>query len=435
MTGRIAIRREDKNRWERRAPFIPEHVKELTTKQGLELVVQPSELRVFKDEEYRRHGAIIQEDLTDCPIIFGIKEIPKHLLQADKTYIFFSHTIKGQSYNMPMLHRLLDLGCTLIDYEPVVDQSGRRLIFFGRFAGIAGMIDTLWTLGARLAGEGIVTPFQRIKQAYQYPSLRVAKEEISQVGAEIRRHGLPAKLPPLICGFTGYGNVSKGAQEIYELLGVEKIAPDDLRSAYETAGNGKTLYQVEFKEEDTVEPRASGTAFVLQDYFANPQHYRSKFEQYVPYLTMLINGIYWTARHPRLLTKDFLAALFSKQPHPPLKVIGDISCDIDGSIEATVKATEPDNPVFVYNPLTRTATDGLTGEGVAIMAVDNLPCELPAEASEFFSAALLPFAPAIAHADYTTEFEQCALPAAVKNAVIAYRGKLTPQYSYIATLW
>ena len=163
--ARIGIRREDKNEWERRAPLTPDHVAELVEQRELGISVEPASLRVFPAKDYRAAGARIDETLTDCRVVLGIKEIAIERLEAHKTYLYFSHTTKGQQYNMPMLSRLLELGCTLIDYERVLDERGRRLIFFGRYAGLAGMIDTLWALGRRLTVEGYDSPFARDRKS------------------------------------------------------------------------------------------------------------------------------------------------------------------------------------------------------------------------------------------------------------------------------
>jgi alpha-aminoadipic semialdehyde synthase len=155
MDNIIGIRREDKNKWERRVPLTPAHVAQLIRDYTLRILIQPSTIRVFSDEEYTAAGAAVQEDLSPAGIVLAVKEIPVELLQPGKTYLFFSHTIKGQSYNMPLLRRLLELNCQLIDYERVVNEQNRRLIFFGEHAGMAGMIDTLSALGQRLAWEGL----------------------------------------------------------------------------------------------------------------------------------------------------------------------------------------------------------------------------------------------------------------------------------------
>jgi len=434
MRHNIGIRREDKNKWERRVPLIPEHVKELIKSHAIDVTLQPSSIRIFSDQEYLKIGAEIQEDLSDCPIIFAVKEIPLDFFQPGKTYVFFSHTIKGQKKNIPMLRKMIQLGCNLIDYEKVADEKGRRLIFFGRHAGLAGMIDTLWALGKRLTWEDTHNPFSEIKNAYKYKSLAEAKESIFRVGERIIKDGLPESLTPLIFGVAGYGNVSTGAQEILDLLPFQQISPEEIFSLVKQSDfSGNHVYKVVFKEGHMVEPvsLSSGNNFDLQDYYNHPQKYRSRFESYIPHLTVLVNCIYWDKRYPRLVTKEFLRKLYTEEEYPRLRVIGDISCDIEGSIECTVKTTEPDNPVYVYNPLKEQVTDGYRGKGVVILAVDNLPCEISREASLDFSQVLKPFVPQIVKADFSVNFDQCALPASIKNAVIVYDGKLTPDYMHL----
>lgn len=432
MKYQIGIRCEDKNKWERRVPLIPEHVKELIESHAIDVTLQPSSIRIFPDNEFIQAGAKIQEDLSGCPIIFAVKEIPSDFFQPGKTYVFFSHTIKGQKKNMPMLNRMMKLGCNLIDYEKVIDEGGRRLIFFGRHAGLAGMIDTLWALGKRLTWEGIPNPFTEIKNAYKYNSLAEAKESISQAGEKIKTDGLPEPLTPLIFGITGYGHVSTGAQEILDLLPVENISPQQIFSLVKQSNSSRNhIYKVVFKEEHMVEPISPKYNFDLQDYYDHPEKYRSRFEIYVPHLTILVNCIYWDERYPRLVTKKFLKKFFDEEKNPRLRVIGDISCDIEGSIECNIKITEPDNPVYVYNPLEEQVTDGYVGKGVVILAVDNLPCEISKEASTYFSRVLKPFIPQIVKADFSVNFDQCALPPPIKNAVIVYHGELTPDYHYM----
>ncbi|PNX54109.1 MAG: hypothetical protein BV458_01015 [Thermoplasmata archaeon M9B2D] len=431
MTAIVGIRREDKNRWERRVPLTPDHVRELQKKHGIKTVVQPSVIRVFPDDLYRLVGAQVQDNLSPSSVVFAVKEIPTDLFENGKTYVFFSHTIKGQKQNMPMLKKMMALGCTLIDYERIVDDKGRRLVFFGRFAGLAGMVDSLWTLGRRLHWEHIDTPFNAIRQTIHYKDLTEIKDHFTAVGADIMANGLPSLLTPFIIGFSGYGNVSHGAQEILERLPVQEIQPGDLASVSRNPSD-RTIYKVVFKEQHMVKPVIAGKAFDLQDYYKNPEGYRSAFDQYVPYLTILMNCIFWSNRYPRLLTKDYMKKSFLMSEKPRLRVIGDISADVNGAIEFTEKTTSPDTPVFVYNPISDTITDGYTGDGVVVMAVDNLPCELPKESSESFSQTLLRFIPGIMNADFTVDdFNMVALPDEIKNAVILYRGKLTPEYQYI----
>jgi len=168
MKKHIGIRREDKNQWERRVPLIPTHVRELIQNHPLDISLQPSAIRVFPDSDYEREGAKVEEDLSSCSVIFAVKEIPLSFFEKGKVYVFFSHTTKGQPHNMPMLKRMIDQECTLIDYEKIIDDKGRRLLFFGKQAGQAGMIDTLWALGKRLLQKGRKTPFVGIQQAHRY---------------------------------------------------------------------------------------------------------------------------------------------------------------------------------------------------------------------------------------------------------------------------
>jgi alanine dehydrogenase len=432
VTAPVGIRREDKSRWERRVPITPAKARELHARVGLDFAVQPSAIRVFSDEEYERAGARVQEDLSPADVVFAVKEIPLQYLQPRKTYVFFAHVIKGQPHNMPMLKRLMELGCNLIDYEKVTDERGRRLIFFGWHAGVVSVIESLWALGQRLQWEGIANPFTKIHHTYSYDSLAAARTDVRASAEYIRTKGLAREIVPLIVGVTGYGNVGRGIQEILSDLPTVEIEPAALaRVASDPNASERIIYRVLFKEEHTVAPNDPAVRFDLQGYYQHPEKYHSTFEQYAPYLTVLLNSNYWDARYPRLLTKTYVRELFSG-PRPRLRVIGDASCDIEGSIECTVKATEPDDPVYVWNPPTGEAQMGVAGHGPAILAVDILPSELPREASEYFSEILEPFIPAIAQADYSVPFEELDLPSEIARALILYHGKLTPDYRYLA---
>jgi saccharopine dehydrogenase (NAD+, L-lysine-forming) len=433
MTNIIGIRLEDKNKWERRVPLTPAQVQAIHSQHKTQFIVQPSPIRVFADSAYGEAGATVQADLSPATIILAVKEIPIELIEPNKTYIFFSHTIKGQPYNMPLLQRLLALNCQLIDYERIVDDQNRRLILFGRHAGLAGMLDTLHVLGRRLAQAGMNTPLADIKLTYQYSDLATAQAAVREAGQRIAGEGFPERLLPVVIGIAGYGNVSKGAQEILDLLPIETISPQQLLTL---AGSDEVkrniVYKVVFKEADTVEPVESDHSFDLAEFFQHPGRYRSKFEQYLPRLTTLVNCIYWDTPYPRLLTRDAARQLFSDSGAAPhLQVIGDISCDIEGGIEITRKATTPDSPAFVWNPETDSTVDGVRGNGLVVMAVDNLPCELPKESSTAFGNGLLPFIPALASCDFSQDFDNCGLPAELKRGTIVYHGQLTPQYQYL----
>ena len=424
----VGIRREDKSIWERRVPLIPDHVPFLR-ELGIDVVVQPSDTRVFKENEYLSSGATIAEDLSKCPVVFAVKEIPTPFFQKGGTYVFFSHTIKGQPHNMPMLKRLMELGCNLIDYERVVDDHNRRLVFFGWHAGVAGMVETLAAYGKRLASEGIASPFQALKQPVEYTSIHEAKTVLEVVRQWIETDGLPDEIVPLVVGVTGYGNVSKGAQEMLDILPVKEVPPSELKTLNSCSPGAKhSVFKVVFKEEDIVVPKRRDDPFALQDYYDHPEKYEGIFEMYLPYLSVLVNCIFWTPRYPRLLTKEYLR---TKWQGTNLRAVGDISCDIDGSIEATAKVTDPSNPTFVWDPATDKVVDGWEGGGPVIMAIDFLPAELPRDASVYFSNVLKEFVPAIALADYSVEFESLALPEPIKRALVLHRGKLTPDYRYL----
>lgn len=431
MRINIGIRREDISRWERRAPLIPSHVRELQEKYPLQFYVQPSKIRIFPDSEYRSAGAEVQEDLCPSRLILALKEIPVQAFEQGKVYVFFSHTIKGQAQNMPMLRRILDLDCTLIDYEKMVDDQGRRVLFFGNYAGHAGMVDSLWAYGQRLKLLGLETPFQRIKQAFHYASLTEIREEVKAVGQEIIDRGLPQELSPFVCGFFGYGHVSQGAQEIYDLLPAVEIKPSELAETVEKGYfSPHRVYKVVFKEEDMVRP-IGPQPFDLQDYYQNPEKYYPVAEEYLPYLNILINGIFWTPKYPRFVTRRYLQKLYGTRELPRLQVIGDISCDINGSIESTVKVTDSENPVYVFDPVSGEVRDGFEGPGPVVLAVYNLPAELPIESSAYFSQGLKQYVPALAMADYSRPFDRLDLASVLKRAVIAYNGQLTPDYRYL----
>jgi len=407
----IGIRREDKNRWERRAPLTPEHVAELT-RHGVAVVVEPSTLRVFPDEAYRAAGARVDDDLSSCPIVLGVKEIPVERLKPDTTYFFFAHVTKGQTANMPMLSRLMELGCSLVDYEKIADDRGRRLVFFGRHAGFAGMLDTLASLGRRLAWEGIDSPFASLRLAHEYTDLEEAHTELARVADGIRKHGVPDALHPLVIGFTGSGNASKGAQEIFDQLPYEEILPEDLASLFRNGDLPRNiLYKVAFTRSDRA---------------------RGGMAPHLRHLTALVNGIYWEPGHPRVVTVENLRALFSGDDAPRLRVIGDISCDLHGSIEANVRITTPGDPVYVYDTVSGEAVSGVAGHGPVVLAVDNLPCELPLDASQHFGDALLRFLPALSRCDWSRPIGALDVQDEIRRAVIVHRGRLTPPFAGLA---
>jgi saccharopine dehydrogenase (NAD+, L-lysine forming) len=292
----------------------------------------------------------------------------------------------------------------------------------------------LWALGRRMTGEGIDNPFTGLRRAMEYRNLSMAETALEELGKIIRRDGIPKELHPLVIGFAGYGNVSKGAQRILEFLPVIEVTPEELlRDGNDIFISNKNVYKVVFKEERTVElidKSVPGYPFDLQDYFNHPEKYTGVFSKYVPHLTILMNCIYWSAKYPRLITKDLIHSMYSGKK-AKLKVIGDISVDVEGAVEVTLKTTDSGNPVFVYDVDKKAAIDGVTGNGPVILAVDNLPAELPRESSAKFSNTLMPFIPELVEADFSVEFDDLDLIAPLKRAIICYHGKLTPSFEYL----
>ncbi|MEM9554598.1 MAG: bifunctional lysine ketoglutarate reductase /saccharopine dehydrogenase family protein [Acidobacteriota bacterium] len=423
----LGIRREDKSRWERRVPIVPADVESLHRDHGLDVIVQPSAIRTYDDDAYTAAGARVTESLDEATAIFAVKEVPIDCLLPERTYAFFAHVIKGQPYNMPLLRKLLDLRITLVDYERIADRHGHRLVKFGLEAGQAGMLDTLWALGRRLEVEGFTTPLRQIRQAYRYADLADAKAQLRAIASALEDGLAGARLAaPLVFGFTGRGSVSQGAQEIFDLLPHELVEPEELADVV-ASGRRDRLAKVVFDKRHLAAPREPGHEFNEAEYHQHPERFRGRLHEFLPHLTALVNGIYWTEDYPRFVTKAEIAAQWQAGQRR-LRVIGDITCDIDGAIELTYKSTQPDAPVYTFDPDSGGYSDGLEAPGVVVMAVDNLPCELHRDASDHFSHALRDFVPAITAADITKPLRKLDLPPAIERAVITHRGRLMPDY-------
>ena len=429
--GIVGIRKEDRGKWERRAPIAPFQIARAIQEHGLDFHVESSTVRIAKDEEYAGAGATIAASLDQADIILGVKEVPLEKLLRDKAYVFFSHTIKGQDHNMPMLQRLLDLKCTLLDYERIADEQGRRQVFFGYHAGLAGMIDSLWLLGLQLARAGFDTPLKVVRQALHYDDLQHAAKEIGDVGKQLAQTGVPRGCAPLVLGFAGYGNVSNGAQFVSDLLPTITISPEELPALLAPGAEVDThsVYKVVFKEEHMAR-RTDGGIFQLQEYYQHPELYTGVFDQWIPYLTVLVNCIYWEPKYPRLLTRT-LAQELDAASRLRLLVVGDITCDIDGSVEMTTESTTMDDPVLMYSPKDDSVTRNLNADGIAVLAVDNLPAELPLDSTLHFGDSLFRFLPALAGLDRGAEFKDLDLLPELKRALIVWNGKLTPDYEYL----
>jgi len=287
-------------------------------------------------------------------------------------------------------------------------------------------------VGQKLAREGIDSPFAGIKHSLKYANLDVAIASFQEVADNIKKSGLPAAISPFIIGITGYGNVSRGVQQLLDFLPVVPVTPADLPVVRKSTNPERNkILKVVFREEDMVEPENPAQKFDLQDYYQHPEKYRSRFEQHAAYLNVLINTSYWNRQYPKHVTKIFIRELYTAEQNPALQVIGDISCDVEGGIECTLKTTTPGNPVYIYLPDRDEARDGFEGHGPLVMSVDNLPCEIPAEASTYFSSILSKLIPELVQADYGRDFSSLNLPPSLKKAVVVYKGELTPDYKYL----
>ncbi|GAB6020684.1 hypothetical protein CHUAL_003353 [Chamberlinius hualienensis] len=446
IKGRVlGIRREDASIWERRAPLAPNHVKQLVNK-GVKVLVQPSNRRAFPMQAYASAGAIIQEDLSEANVIVGVKQVPIDSLIPNKTYCFFSHTIKAQEANMPLLDALLEKNITLIDYEKMVDNNGQRVVAFGKWAGVAGMINILHGLGLRLLALGHHTPFMHIGPAHNYRNSGMARQAIRDAGYEIALGMMPKSIGPLTFVFTGSGNVSQGAQEMFAELPHEYVSPDMLKKVAERGPPNK-VYACSISRHDHLQ-RKGQTSFDADEYEEYPDRYYSTFSKSVaPYASVIVNGIYWAVNSPKLITipdaKYLLRPastpwLDTKLGSPPLPhrllAISDISADPGGSIEFMTECTTIDNPFCLYDAEQHQNTESFAGPGVLVCSIDNMPTQLPLEATEYFGEQLLPHINDMIQSDATKSLEENNFSPTVHGAIITSNGKLTPNFEYIQDL-
>lgn len=446
--GVLGLRREDKNKWERRAPLAPRHVAELQ-RQGLKVVVQPCTRRVFTDEEYEEAGAEIREDLSECSTILAVKEVPIDLMLPGRTWCFFSHTIKAQPQGMPLLDAVLEKKVRLVDYECITKSGTRldtRLVAFGAFAGYAGAIDFLRGLGERFLALGFSTPLLHIGSAFMYPTLEEAKRAVALAGEAIRKNGLPKAMCPFTAIFTGTGNVSQGALEIFKLLPHEIVDPSELQRLCKRADRGELsredchkIYLSTTAAEHMVR-RRDGQPFDKSSYYSQPDDYEPIFQDTVlPYATVVLNGMYWDARFPRLFSTQDLHR-HAVNGRDKLLGVCDITCDADGSVP-TRQFASIEQPFHILNAMTEQISPCLDDPGILFHAVDHLPSELPRESSEHFGDCLLPFLPSLASdlaplsplpGDALAGSE--SLPMQIRGAIITEGGQLARDYRYIQQL-
>ena len=437
--GVIGIRREDKNVWERRCPLTPNQVSLLLSR-GIvkKVIVQPSTIRCYNDDMFAAAGAELNEDLSGASTICAVKEVPPELLIPERSYLFFTHTIKAQPYNMPLLDTLLKKNIRIIDYERIAGKDG-RLVKFGPYAGYAGMIDTLHGLGKALLLKGFSTPFLTVSQSREYRSLDTARRDLILLGQDIRTHGIPREVGPLIIAVCGNGAVSGAAQEILHHLPCKYVMVDELASLWKNKTfDNKKVYVLVVAERDMVARKDSSKPFSKMEYFKNPERYFSTFARDIaPYCQVMVNAIYWEEKYPRLLTNEQARALH-REGRFPLLVLGDITCDIGGAVEMLAKSTSIQNPFFVYRVEQNDTLpeEGYTGEGVRILGVDHLPAEFACESSTDFGTGLVPLVEKVAVSDGLAPLSEQhkQLGPEIFNGMVANQGKLTPHFEYIAKL-
>jgi saccharopine dehydrogenase (NAD+, L-lysine-forming) len=354
---KIGIIREEKNPPDSRVTLSPEHCKILIDK-GLDVVVQPSRVRCFNDDHYLKIGIPMSEDLSDRTLLIGVKEVPIDALIPNKTYFFFSHTFKAQPYNQKLLKAIVDKNITLIDYEVLTNDSGARVIAFGKFAGMVGAHNALWTYGMRTGAFEL----PRMSDLFNYKAAKEVYEKI--------------KLPNVKVVLTGTGRVAQGSVQVLNDMGLTKIRPIDyVRKTYDNAVYTQLNSFYYAKRKD-------GRVFDdVQDYYKNPKDYDSDFNHFLPMSDIMINGIYWDNDAPAFFTVEEMASEDFN-----IKVIADVTCDIapTSSIPSTLRASTIADPVFGFNPESKSEMASFQSNGIDMMTVDNLPNELPRDASEAF---------------------------------------------------
>lgn len=425
----VGILRETRE-YEHRAPLVPSDVGWLVDR-GVSVEIEHSSRRFFNDREYRKNGARVVDKIQRASLLLGIKEPRVHDLHAKKIYMVFSHTSKGQFHNMPLLKACIRKKVTLIDYEKIVDLEGRRLVYFGKFAGVCGIVDSLHYLGKKLEWKGIKSPFLQVQPASEYDSLKSIKRSLASVGQHILSRGFVKELSPFIIGITGHGNVSMGVQEVLEMLGPVEIHPKNMLEFVHLQWKQRhKLYKIVFFREEKLRSK-EGRGFYFEEYLKNPEKFESNLDVYLPYLNLLVHTSYWDSRFPRMVTKKTINNLAKKEPFR-LEFIGDLACDINGSIELTYKTTTTKKPTFTYDPKRKKFTDGHSSKGVTVLAVDNLPAELPGDASDEFSGLIRDYVYQIAAHGIIDITHHVAIPAEIRQAVIAQDGRLTRDYAYLS---
>ncbi|MFN8209840.1 MAG: NAD(P)-dependent oxidoreductase [Bacteroidales bacterium] len=395
---KIGILRETKNPPDRRVPLTPPQIVALEeTYPDVEFFVQPSDSRCYSDEEYDYLDIPLKEDLKDCDILLGVKEIDKRLFIPGKTYLFFAHVAKCQPHNREMFREMVNRKIRLIDYEYLTTDKGSRVVAFGRHAGIVGAYN-----GIR--ARGIKTNRFRLKPAYMC-------HDLDEVWAGLR---LIQLLPGLKILVTGEGRVSCGAMETLRVLNLVEVSHTDyLEKHFDVPVVCQVGPQHYTKHK-------SGQEFSFSHFVKHPDEYESDFLKYARNTDILITGHYWDPRSPVFFTKEDM-----KKEDFRISIVADISCDVDGPIPCTLRASTIADPFYAYNPYTESEEPAFSRPtNITVMAVDNLPGELPRDASQDFGKQLIQN---VLHDLFTNPGSQM-----IQRATITENGQLTPHYSYLA---
>ncbi|XP_006821450.1 alpha-aminoadipic semialdehyde synthase, mitochondrial-like [Saccoglossus kowalevskii] len=439
----IGIQREERSVWERRTPLAPVQVKRLVAR-GVDVLVQPSVHRAFRDQEYRDVGAIIVHDnLNEASLVLGIQGTTRAQIVPNSTYGLFSHTIKAQAENMAMLDAMIEKNVRLVDFEMMINSGGESLAAtFDRFAGIAGMINILHALGLRLLALGYDTPFLKIGLAHTYKNLNEAKIAVRQVGLEISANPIPKKIGPLTFVFVGKGNTSKGAREIFGQLPHQFVRPIELQHvAIHGASDG--IYATVIRKIDYLF-RMDNERVTINEYMESPELFSSGFANgFAPWASVIVNCATRKPGDPVLLSANDLRELTCPDAQPTeglpyrLLAITDIDRDCQGSFEFAKDFTDMGQPFcrFIVNKDGGIEKQtGFSGDGVIFSAIPYLSNQIPREASIEFGEQLLRYIEELGMMDATAPLREDELSRTVRDAIICSNGSLTPKYKYIEEL-
>lgn len=392
---KFGIIKERKNPPDKRVVFSPDQLARLKQQhQELSLKVESSDIRVFKDEEYKNRGIEVSNDLSDCDVLFGIKEIPVEDLIPNKSYFFFSHTIKKQPHNKKLLQAILENNIDLYDLETIVDDHNHRLIGFGKYAGIVGVYNSIRAFGIK------------------FELFKLPKAETLSGKEALITHLKRLVLPPLKFVVTGTGNVGSGVKEVLDAIKVKEVSIENYLTKNYTQSVYTQIHALDYNR------RMDGKAFDFNDFSQNPKEYVSDFERFTKVSDIYITAHFHANGAPNILTREMLQASDCK-----IKVVADISCDIDGSIASSLRTSTIAEPFYGYLPSENKEVDVFHPAAIVVMAVDNLPCELPKDASEGFGEMFMKHViPAFFNGDKD---------GILQRAKITEKGKLTPRFSYL----